>query len=143
VFNLPDRHVTTLLLTFGLGLVIEEGLKVCLRLEHSAASTPISGAIEVMGVLLPKYRLFLIVIGFAIVAAVAIVINKTRLGALVRAAAFDRNMAASLGVPVSRVFALTFALGVALAGLAGVLLAPIYRYSQLWAAILSSSHSPL
>jgi len=66
------------------------------------------------------------VIGFAIVAAVAIVVNKTRLGALVRAAAFDRNMAASLGVPVSLVFAGTFAFGVALAGLAGVLLAPIY-----------------
>ncbi|MFT6669953.1 MAG: branched-chain amino acid transport system permease protein [Afipia broomeae] len=45
---------------------------------------------------------------------------------MVRAAAFDRNMAASLGVPVKRVFAVTFALGVALAGLAGVLLAPIY-----------------
>jgi branched-chain amino acid transport system permease protein len=44
----------------------------------------------------------------------------------VRAAAFDRNMAASLGVPVTRVFAGTFAFGVALAGLAGVLLAPIY-----------------
>jgi branched-chain amino acid transport system permease protein len=79
-----------------------------------------------MGVLLPTYRLFLIAVGFAIVAAVAIVVNKTRLGALVRAAAFDRNMAASLGVPVSRVFAFTFAFGVALAGLAGVLLAPIY-----------------
>ncbi len=118
VFNLPDRHVTTLLLTFGLGLVIEEGLKVVFGSNTQRPPTPISGAIEVMGVLLPKYRLFLIVIGFAIVAAVAIVINKTRLGALVRAAAFDRNMAASLGVPVSRVFALTFALGVALAGLA-------------------------
>jgi branched-chain amino acid transport system permease protein len=79
-----------------------------------------------MGVLLPTYRLFLIVVGLAIVAAVAMVVNKTRLGALVRAAAFDRNMAASLGVPVSRVFACTFAFGVALAGLAGVLLAPIY-----------------
>src|SRR5947209_8200181 len=70
--------------------------------------------------------LFQIVVGAAIVAAVAIVVNKTRLGAIVRAAAFDRNMAASLGVPVTRVFAGTFAFGVALAGLAGVLLAPIY-----------------
>jgi branched-chain amino acid transport system permease protein len=75
---------------------------------------------------LPTYRLFLIVVGGAIVAAVAVVVNKTRLGAIVRAAAFDRNMAASLGVPVTRVFAGTFAFGVALAGLAGVLLAPIY-----------------
>lgn len=126
VFNLPDRHVTTLLLTFGLGLVIEEGLKVVFGPNTQRPPTPISGAVEVMGVLLPTYRLFLIVIGFAIVGAVALIINKTRLGALVRAAAFDRNMAASLGVPVKRVFAWTFAFGVALAGLAGVLLAPIY-----------------
>jgi branched-chain amino acid transport system permease protein len=77
-------------------------------------------------VILPIYRLFLIVVGVAIIAAVAVVVNKTRLGAIVRAAAFDRNMAASLGVPVNLVFAGTFAFGVALAGLAGVLLAPIY-----------------
>jgi branched-chain amino acid transport system permease protein len=126
VFNMPDRHVTTLLLTFGLGLVIEEGLKVVFGANTQRPPTPIAGAIEVMGIILPKYRLFLIVVGFAIVAAVAIVVNKTKLGALVRAAAFDRNMAASLGVPVSLVFAGTFAFGVALAGLAGVLLAPIY-----------------
>lgn len=126
VFNLPDRHVTTLLLTFGLGLVIEEGLKIIFGSNTQRPPTPISGAIEIMGVLLPTYRLFLILIGFAIVAAVAIIINKTSLGAMVRAAAFDRNMAASLGVPVKKVFALTFAFGVALAGLAGVLLAPIY-----------------
>lgn len=126
VFNLPDRHVTTLLLTFGLGLVIEEALKIVFGANTQRPPTPISGAIDVMGVLLPTYRLFLIVVGFAIVGAVALIINKTSLGALVRAAAFDRNMAASLGVPVKRVFAWTFAFGVALAGLAGVLLAPIY-----------------
>jgi branched-chain amino acid transport system permease protein len=74
------------------------------------------------------------------VAVVAIVINKTRLGALVRAAAFDRNMAASLAL-VSRVFALTFAL-VAL-GLAGVLLAPIYSVFPTMGRISSSPHSPL
>lgn len=126
VFNLPDRHVTTLLLTFGFGLVIEEALKIVFGSNTQRPPTPIPGAVDIMGVLLPSYRLFLIVVGFAIIAAVAIVVNKTRLGALVRAAAFDRNMAASLGVPVSKVFALTFAFGVALAGLAGVLLAPIY-----------------
>jgi branched-chain amino acid transport system permease protein len=126
VFNMPDRHVTTLLLTFGLGLVLEEGLKVVFGSNTQRPPTPIPGAVELMGVILPTYRLFLIVIGFVIIVAVAIGINKTRLGALVRAAAFDRNMAASLGVPVERVFAGTFAFGVALAGLAGVLLAPIY-----------------
>lgn len=126
VFNLPDRHVTTLLLTFGLGLVIEEGLKIVFGANTQRPPTPIQGAIELMGILLPSYRLFLIVVGLAIVLAVALIINKTTFGSLVRAAAFDSKMAASLGVPVKRVFAWTFAFGVALAGLAGVLLAPIY-----------------
>ena len=126
IFNKPDRHVTTLLLTFGMGLVIEEGLKVVFGPNTQRPPTPIAGAVDIMGVILPNYRLFLIVFGLAIIAAVALVVNKTRLGALVRAAAFDRNMAASLGVPVTLVYAGTFAFGVALAGLAGVLLAPIY-----------------
>jgi branched-chain amino acid transport system permease protein len=126
VFNSPDRHTTTLLLTFGLGLVIEEVLAVIFGPNTQRPATPIRGAVEILGVMLPNYRLFLIVFGLFIVAAVALVVYKTRLGAMVRAAAFDRHMAASLGVPVSLVFAGAFSFGIALAGLAGVLLAPIY-----------------
>jgi branched-chain amino acid transport system permease protein len=61
-----------------------------------------------------------------IVACIWWVVYRTRWGAVVRAAAYDRDMAASMGVPVLRVYALTFAFGVALAGLAGVLLSPVY-----------------
>src|ERR1700712_3623660 len=89
VFNTPDRHVTTLLLTFGLGLVIEENLKLVFGPNTQRPQTPISGAVEVMGVILPTYRLFLIVVGVAIVAAVAVVVNKTRLRALGRPAPVD------------------------------------------------------
>jgi branched-chain amino acid transport system permease protein len=79
-----------------------------------------------LGVFIPTYRLFLIAIGAVVIVAVALVVYRTRLGAMVRAAAFDRNMAASLGVRVGWVYSGAFAFGVALAGLAGVLLAPIY-----------------
>lgn len=126
VFNAPDRHTTTLLLTFGLGLVMEDALALVYGPNTQRPPTPIRGAVDVLGVTLPNYRLFLIVVGLAIVAAVALIVYKTRLGAMVRAAAYDRHMAASLGVPVSLVFAGAFAFGIALAGLAGVLLAPIY-----------------
>lgn len=126
VFNTPDRHITTLLLTFGLGLVMEDGLSLVYGSNTQRPPTPIRGAVEVFGVMLPNYRLFLILFGLLIVAVVALVVYKTRLGAMVRAAAYDRHMAASLGVPVSMVFAGSFAFGIALAGLAGVLLAPIY-----------------
>ncbi len=126
VFNKPDRHVTTLLLTFGLALVLEDVLKVAFGPNTQRPSTPIPGAIEMFGIMMPNYRLFLILFGIAIIAAVIVIVNRTALGAMVRAAAFDRNMAASLGVPVTRVYAGTFAFGVALAGLAGVLLAPVF-----------------
>src|SRR5947209_1402486 len=126
VFNSPDRHVSTLLLTFGLGIVLEDVLSLIYGANTQRPPTPIRGAVEIFGIMLPNYRLFLILFGLLIVAAVALVVYKTRLGAMVRAAAYDRNMAASLGVPVKTVFAGAFAFGVALAGLAGVLLAPIY-----------------
>ena len=126
VFHTGDRHVTTLLLTFGLGLVLEDAFRLVFGPNPYQPETPITGGIEAFGIFLPSYRLFLIMIGAAIIAAVAFVVYRTRLGAMVRAAAYDRHMAASLGVPVQHVYAGAFAFGVALAGLAGVLLAPIY-----------------
>jgi branched-chain amino acid transport system permease protein len=126
VYGGRDRHVTTLLLTFGLALIIEDVLKLIFGPNPHRPENPLPGATDIVGVFVPNYRLFLIAIGAAIIVAVAYVVYRTRLGAMVRAAAFDRHMAASLGVPVSWVYAGTFAFGVALAGLAGVLLAPIY-----------------
>lgn len=126
VFNSKDRHVTTLLLTFGFGLVLEDVIKLIFGPNPHRIETPIRGSVEVLGVFIPNYRLFLIVAGGAVIAATAILVYRTKWGAIVRAAAFDRHMSASLGVPVHRVYAIAFAFGVALAGLAGVLLAPIY-----------------
>lgn len=126
VFHSKDRHTLTLLLTFGLAIVLEDVLKIFFGANPLRIETPIGGAIEVFGLFFPNYRLFVMGMGSAIVAAVWIFIFRTRVGAIVRAAAFDRHMTSSLGVPVNTVYALTFALGVALAGIAGVLLAPIY-----------------
>ena len=126
VFHTGERHVTTLLLTFGLGLVLEDTFRLVFGPNPHRPETPITGGVEAFGIFLPAYRLFLIIFGTAIIAAVAFVVYRTRLGAMVRAAAYDRHMAASLGVPVQHVYAGAFAFGVALAGLAGVLLAPIY-----------------
>jgi branched-chain amino acid transport system permease protein len=126
VFHTGERHVTTLLLTFGLGLVMEDMFGLIFGPNPYRLETPIAGGVEAFGIFLPSYRLFLIIVGMAIIAAVAFVVYRTRLGAMVRAAAYDRHMAASLGVPVQHVYAGAFAFGVALAGLAGVLLAPMY-----------------
>jgi branched-chain amino acid transport system permease protein len=126
VFGARDRHISTLLLTFGMSIVLEDALKLIFGPNPFRPETPITGAVKFAGIFLPTYRLFLIVFGAFVIVSVALVVYGTRLGAMVRAAAFDRNMAGSLGVPVERIFAGAFAFGVALAALAGVLLAPIY-----------------
>jgi len=126
VFHHKDRHVLTLLLTFGLAIIAEDAFKLAYGPNPFKPEAPITGASEILGIMLPNYRLFLIVAGAAIIATVWVVVYRTSLGAMVRAAAWDKHMAASLGVPVNRVYAGTFAFGVALAGLSGVLLAPIY-----------------
>lgn len=126
VFHSKDRHTLTLLLTFGLAIVLEDLLKIVFGANTTRIETPIPGAIEVVGLFFPNYRLFVMALGMVIIAAVWILVFRTRIGAIVRAAAFDRQMTASLGVPVNQVYALTFAFGVALAGISGVLLAPIY-----------------
>jgi branched-chain amino acid transport system permease protein len=126
VFHHKDRHTLTLLLTFGVGVVLEDLLKIVFGANPLRMEAPISGATELMGLFFPNYRLFLMLAGGLVIAAVWIVVFRTPLGAVVRAAAFDRHMTASLGVPVQRVYASTFAFGVALAGLSGVLLAPVY-----------------
>jgi branched-chain amino acid transport system permease protein len=126
VFHSKDRHTLTLLLTFGIAIILEDLLKIVFGANPLRIEQPITGATEMFGLFFPNYRLFLMAVGALVIGAVWIVVFRTRLGAMVRAAAFDRHMAASLGVPVRMVYACTFAFGVALAGLSGVLLAPIY-----------------
>ena len=126
VFHSKERHTLTLLLTFGLAIILEDALKIIFVANPMRLEPPITGASEVFGLFFPYYRLFVMALGSAVIAVVWLVVFRTRLGAMVRAAAYDRHMAASLGVPVSVVYAGTFAFGVALAGLAGVMLAPIY-----------------
>lgn len=126
VFHSKDRHTLTLLLTFGVAIVLEDVLKIVFGANPLRVEAPIAGATEMLGLFFPNYRLFVMGVGTLVIAAVWLLVFRTRVGAIVRAAAFDRHMTASLGVPVAAVYAATFAFGVALAGLSGVLLAPIY-----------------
>jgi branched-chain amino acid transport system permease protein len=126
VFHSKDRHTLTLLLTFGVAVVLEDALKIVFGANPWRVEAPITGSTEMVGLFFPNYRLFVMLFGGALIAAVWLLVFRTPVGAVVRAAAYDRHMSASLGVPVGRVYAATFAFGVALAGVAGVLLAPMY-----------------
>ncbi len=126
VYQHPQRHILTLLLTVGLSIIMEDAFTLVYGPNTMRPENPISGATEFFGIHLPNYRLFLLAMGAFIIFLTWLVVFRTRLGAMIRAAAHDKDMTASLGVPVLRVYAGTFAFGVALAGVAGVLLAPIY-----------------
>lgn len=126
VFHYADRHTLTLLLTLGLSLIMMDLLKITFGPNTVKPDMPLRGGFEVMGVFLPSYRMLLIVVGAAIIGGVYAVLYRTSVGATIRAAAFDKDMASSLGVRVSTVYSATFAVGVALAGLSGILLAPVF-----------------
>ena len=112
--------------------------------EPQSARPPewLRSRIELFGVSFAAYRLFLIVLGLAVSAALVLLLEKTRFGARVRAAVDNQRMARGLGIDVDRAFMITFALGGGLAGLGGALsievigLDPSFALSYLLVYIL-------
>ena len=96
VFHSKDRHTLTLLLTFGVGIVLEDVLKIVFGANPLRVEAPITGATELVGLFFPNYRLFVMAVGGLLIVAVWVLVFRTSLGAIVRAAAFDRYMSASL-----------------------------------------------
>ncbi len=121
-------HIYGLLLTFGVALVIE-GL---FRNAYGSAGLPyqipplLGGGIQLGFMFLPTYRAFVLLIAAAICFATWIAIEKTSLGATLRAATENAPLVRAFGIDVPRMVTLTFGGGVALAAFAGVLAAPIY-----------------
>ena len=121
-------HLDQVLATFALILIFSEGTRWLfgsfpLYLNIPAAlSGPMSlpGGIEYS-----TYRLFLIGVGIAVAVGLGLLITRTRLGIQIRAGESDREMIAALGIDISRLYTIVFALGAALAGLAGALVGAI------------------
>lgn len=117
-----------LLLTFGLAQILQGGLTNYFGVSGVSYNPPdlLSGVANLGFMYLPVYRGFVIFAAILVCGATWLIIEKTRLGALLRAATANPGLVQSFGVNVPRLIALTFASGVGLAGLAGVLAAPLY-----------------
>ncbi len=117
-----------LLLTFGLAQILQGGFTNYFGSSGVSYNAPdvLSGVVNLGFMYLPVYRGFVIFAAILICGATWVLIEKTRLGALLRAATENPGLVQSFGVNVPRLVALTFAGGVGLAGLAGVLAAPLY-----------------
>lgn len=114
-----------LLLTFGLGMALREIARLIWGGLARSVPVPVEGAVDMLGMIYPTYRLVVLGLGVLILVGVLYLFNKTELGAVIRASAYDHNMASALGINVGRIYTLIFALGAALAAMAGVLLSPI------------------
>lgn len=131
LYNLD--HLYGLLFTFGLALVIEGTF----RYYYGAAGQPyavpaaLTGSYNLGFMVLPKYRAWVVLASLAICLATWLLIEKTRLGSYLRAATENPTLVRAFGINVPILLTFTYGLGAALAGLAGIMAAPIYQVSPL------------
>ncbi|SEQ26181.1 branched-chain amino acid ABC transporter permease [Thalassovita taeanensis] len=121
-------HLDQVLATFALILILSEGTRWVFGSFPLYLDVPVylSGPVTLPGgIQYPLYRLAIIAVGLAVAAALFALIAKTRLGIQIRAGEADREMIAALGVDISKLYTAVFALGAALAGLAGALVGAI------------------
>ena len=116
-----------LLLTFGLSLILEEGVRIAYGPTAKPMDPPpaLQGAVEIAGTFYPRYRLFLIALGVLLGLCLWFFLRRTRAGLVIRAVAQNGEMAGCLGADVQRVRTAVFGFACALAGLGGVAAAPM------------------
>ncbi|WP_130430887.1 urea ABC transporter permease subunit UrtB [Rivibacter subsaxonicus] len=125
---LYGRPLETLLATWGISLVLMQAVRSVFGAQNVQVENPgwLSGGWQITGnLVLPWNRIAIVVFAFAVLAAVALVIARTRLGLFVRGVTQNRAMAACTGVDTRRVDLLAFSLGAGIAGLAGCALSQV------------------
>lgn len=121
-----QEHLLQLLATYGVVLVIADVVRFIWGPTNRSVAAPqaLRGSITVVGESFPTYNLFIIVFAVVVGAALWMLVNRTSLGRDIRAAIVDPEMLAAVGVNVPRLFTIVFAVGAALAGMAGAIVAP-------------------
>jgi branched-chain amino acid transport system permease protein len=120
-------HLSELLITVGIMMLILEIVKLFWGTESLVVKMPesLSGLVRMAGLTYPVYRLFVIGLSVFVLGFMALILFKTRLGMIVRAAVSDPEMVSALGVNTPRVFMLVFGIGIWLAGVAGAVAGPM------------------
>ncbi|MFQ6077785.1 MAG: branched-chain amino acid ABC transporter permease, partial [Thermodesulfobacteriota bacterium] len=120
------EHLMLLLFTFALMLIFGDLVKIIWGADYRSIMAPpfLEGSVSILGSSLPRYNLFLLIIGPVVAISLWLFTNKTKIGKISRAAAVDREMVGVIGINVSWVFAVAFVIGCYLAGLGGALIAP-------------------
>jgi len=125
-------HLDHVLATFGLILIFDKSVHLIWGVEGMVIQLPswLAGQVALTDqISIPSYRLAIIAVGLAVAVGLYILVTKTRIGMLIRAGASNRTMVQALGVNIKILFALVFATGAAIAGLAGMMVAPLTEAS--------------
>lgn len=140
---LYDRNlIYSLLLTFGLMLVIHESIRLIWGVDPKSLGRPeiLDFSVNLVIVNYPVYRLAVIVATAVIAASVWLFLQRTNLGMIIRAATENRDMVRALGIDIGTVYTFVFGLGVGIAGLGGLLHAPLVSvYPEMGVGVLVPS----
>jgi branched-chain amino acid transport system permease protein len=129
-------HLYGLLLTFGLGLIIEGLFRREYGISGLPYSNPLPGGTNLGFMFLPWYRAWVVAISLVVCLGTWFLIERTQLGSYLRAATERPDLVQAFGINVPRMITLTYGFGVGLAALAGVLAAPIYSVNPVMGANL-------
>ena len=124
---LYGRPLETLLATWGISLFLIQLVRQIFGAQNVEVANPswMSGGVEVMNVVMPYNRIFIILFSFMVLALTWLMLSRTRLGLFIRSVTQNRTMASCVGVPTGRIDLLAFGLGSGIAGLAGVALSQV------------------
>ena len=121
-----EAEIAAIILTLGVATILENGMRVLVGSERLAMPSFVDGVWLLGPVVVSQQRFVIFVVSVAAIGALFAVVKYTKLGLGIRAVSQDRDAALLMGVRPRRVYATTFGMSAALAGLAGVLLAPIF-----------------
>jgi len=122
---LYQRPFDTLVVTWGLSLLLRKCAEALFGLGYKSLSEPVTGTVDVLGATYPRYRLLLVLLAVVVLTGLVLWYRTSRTGTRIQAMVGNPELARALGIPVTRYASATFVAGTCLAGLAGVLIAPL------------------
>jgi len=122
---LYQRPFDTLIVTWGLSLLLRKCAEALFGLGYKSLNEPVGGTLDVLGATYPRYRLLLVLVAVVVLGGLVFWYRTSRTGTRIQAMVGNPELARALGIPVTRYASATFVVGTCLAGLAGVLIAPL------------------
>lgn len=128
VQRLYSRPLDTILATWGIGIMLQQLVRIVIGPESRFVQGPASlqGNVEIGSLVMSNYRIFVIFFSIAVLMATWALLTRTEFGTKLRATIQNRNISECYGIETGRIYSLTFAYGAGLAGIAGALITPLF-----------------